>query len=194
METVSDIDHSRTHHFARPVWPLPAFNGREPGVIKRGARFPGVDLAYPRDHEHDLVGNYPNGRNGTITHFMPDSMPALAVADGVIVYAGRQMYACSVVVDHRNGWATYYANLEHMLATPTGHGRARIEHVKAGDVLGYVGSALPGEMKCLHFELWQRNDESHFEPVESVADMRAWKVLPWTDDRLSSTTTTERAA
>jgi murein DD-endopeptidase MepM/ murein hydrolase activator NlpD len=57
--------------------------------------------------------------------------------------------------------------------------------VKAGDVLGYVGSAALGEMKCLHFELWRLGEDSHFEPVESLGYMNAWRMLPWTDERLT---------
>lgn len=168
-----------------PVWPLPSLNGRDPVVIERGSKFPGLDLAYARPNETELIAKYPLGPNGTATHFMPDLLPTFCVGDGVITYAAKQSHAYALVVNHDNGWATYYANLEHMFAMPTTRRRARVERVKAGDVLGYVGSALPGEMKCLHFELWKLGDDSHFAPVESLHFMRSWHVLPWTDERMA---------
>lgn len=186
-----DLKTTNTRQLSRtpspPVWPLPSLNGRAPEVIARGPKFPGLDLAYAREHDHDLIAKYPIGANGSVTHFMPDMMPAFCVGDGVISYAGKQSHGHSLVVDHCNGWATYYANLEHMFALTTTRGRARRERVKAGDVLGYIGAAVLGEMKCLHFELWKLGEDSHFEPVESLGHMRSWRVLPWTDERLTPT-------
>lgn len=181
--TIRPLSPNSSH----PVWPLPALNGRAPHAIPRAANFPGLDLAYARAHEDELISNYPIGRNGTVTHFMPDMMPAFCVGDGVITHAGKQGHGHALVVDHCNGWASYYANLEHMFALPTKRGRAGRERVRAGDVLGYIGSAMPGEMKCLHFELWKLGDDSHFEPVESLAYMHWWRVLPWSDERLTPT-------
>jgi hypothetical protein len=74
-----------------------------------------------------------------------------------------------------------------MFALPSTRRRSRTERVKAGDVLGYIGAAVPGDMKCLHFELWKLGEDSHFEPVESLDHMRSWLVLPWTDERLTPT-------
>ena len=91
-----------------------------------------------------------------------------------------------MVVDHRNGWATYYTNLEFMFATPTDREPRRAPaRVKAGDVLGYVGAPTPGAFKCLHFELWKRDEESHFVAVDPIEEMSSWLVLPWTDERLT---------
>ncbi|HLL23854.1 MAG TPA: M23 family metallopeptidase [Kofleriaceae bacterium] len=177
-----------------PVWPLPGLNGRSPVVLDGNPKSPGVELAYRRENESDLLTIYPaGGANGSNTHFMPNLIPAYAVRDGEIIYAGKH----AIVVDHRNGWATYYANLEHVFAMPTDERpRRRPEHVKAGDVLGYIGSSAAGMLKCLHFELWKRDEEMHFNPIDPSAEMRSWLVLPWTDDRLTPTesATQKRAA
>lgn len=160
-----------TRWSARPVWPLPSLAGRDPVAIPRSPKFPGVDLAYARDDEH----------------LMPDGVPALAVTDGAITYAGKQSFGHSLVIDHGNGWATYYANLEHMLAAPTAGRRGPRERVKAGDALGYVGAALQGEMKCLHFELWRRFDAHHFEPTDdALAQMRDWRRIDLSSDTIET--------
>src|SRR5262245_29382617 len=122
-------------HGSPPVWPLPSLEGREPAIIEHETKIPGLDLAYERAHATELVATFPvDSPNGSAQHFMPSSIPAFAVADGVITYAGKQHHGYAMVIDHRNGWASYYANLEHMFARPTNRApRTRNEKVKAGD-------------------------------------------------------------
>lgn len=93
-----------------------------------------------------------------------------------------------MVVDHLNGWATYYSNLEFMFASPTSDKKARRAQarVKAGDVLGYVGGPAPDGFKCLHFQLWKRNGASQFMPVDAEPEMAMWSYVPWTDPRLTN--------
>jgi len=170
---------------APPVWPMPVLNGRSPVVIAPNPKGHGIDLAYQRANSTDLLQTYPVGTaNGTARHFMPNMMPAFAVRDGVITYAGKQAYGYAVIVDHRNGWATYYANLEFMFATPTEQRRSSAR-VKAGDVLGYVGAPAPNELKRLHFQLWKRDVECHFVPVDAISEMSGWLLTPWADARLT---------
>ncbi len=158
-----------------PVWPLPTLNGRAPSVIERDARIPGLDLAYLCD---------PN--DATKGHEMPRFVPAFAVADGEIMYAGKQAHGYALVINHNNGWATYYTNLEHMFAVPRSvRPRSRPERVKAGDVLGYVGAPSEREPRCLHFELWKLDEESHFGPADAREHLGKWLQLPWTDERFN---------
>ena len=94
--------------------------GREAVVADGDALVPGLDLAYERTDADDLVTAYPiDSENGSAKHFMPNLVPAFAVSDGVISYAGKQPHGYAIIIDHRNGWASYYANLEHMFATVT---------------------------------------------------------------------------
>ncbi len=158
-----------------PVWPLPALDGRAPSVIERDPRIPGLDLAYACD---------PN--DATKGHEVPRFVPAFAVADGEITYAGKQAYGYALIINHNNGWATYYTNLEHMFATPwSKRPRARPEKVKAGDVLGYVGAPNEGEPRCLHFELWKLDEERHFAPADAREHMSTWLQLPWSDENFN---------
>lgn len=182
---------SRSKHRSAPVWPLPSLNGRSPVVVERRSKLPGIDLAYARASGDELLATYPIGANGSMTHFMPSSMPAFAVGDGFIAYAGKQAHGHAIILHHDNGWASYYVGLEHMFAMPTSmRVRARAERVKAGDVLGYVGSAQPGAMKALHFELWKLGGENHFEPVgDTLRYMQDWLLLPWLDERLTPSET-----
>jgi len=160
--------------------------GRAPVNINDPTReHRGTELAYPRTSPHDLVMQYPPGTQaGTAEHFMPRWVPVFAIHDGAISFAGTIGQTHSVVVDHENGWASLYSNLEHMFATPTAKGGWRAS-VKAGDVLGYVGSMSTGMFRTLHFELWQRDDRCLFNDVDPTQYMDQWLLLLWTDDRLT---------
>jgi len=174
---------------SRPVWPMPMLNGRAPVVLATNPKAPGIELAYQRANTTDLLTTYPVGSvNGTARHFTPNMMPAFAVRDGEIIYAGKISHAHTVVVDHLNGWATYYSNLEFMFASPTSDKKTRRAQarVKAGDVLGYVGGPAPDAFKCLHFQLWKRNDASQFMPIDAEPEMAMWSYVPWTDPRLTN--------
>jgi hypothetical protein len=170
-----------------PVKPLADLNGRAPVALPPiGAKERGIDLAYQRNDSTDLMRTYPPGSpNGTSTHFMPTSMPAFCVGDGVVRYAGRVAHGYSIVVDHRNGWATYFGSLEHVFV-PTDRDTRRPEtRVKAGDVLGYVGSLQPGGFKCLHFELWRRDAARLFIPIDPTKFMNDWRAVAWNQDHLT---------
>jgi murein DD-endopeptidase MepM/ murein hydrolase activator NlpD len=111
---------------------------------------------------------------------MPNLTPALAVADGVITFAGNQERGHALVINHNNGWASFYSGLATLFVQATMRSRARLEHVVAGGVLGYVGDG------ALHYELWKLDDERHFEPVgDTLAHMQSWLVLPWNDNRFT---------
>ena len=117
---------------------------------------------------------------------MPTDMPAFCARDGVIRYANKIAHGYAMVIDHLDGWSTYYSNLDEMFASPTDKHRAHREaRVKAGDVLGYIGSMQPGSFKCLHFELWERDDDNQFIDVDPLPYLARWAVLPWTDARLT---------
>ena len=167
-----------------PVWPLPAFNGREPSSLPAiGTQPRGVDLAYPRLDAVEMTAKCPpDSPNGTATHFMPNMVPVFAVDDGEITYAGRLSHGYGVVIDHGNGLATYYSNLEQLAAIRTDLYRKRAQHVRAGDMIGIVGAVSAGGFKHLHFELWRRGRDHLFAPVDPKQTMTGWTVLPWRDD------------
>ena len=162
-----------------PVWPLPALNGREPVVLTRVDDKPrGIELAYPRIDAGDAASQCPPGTpNGTEAHILPAMTPALAVDDGVILFAGRLGRGYGLILDHGNGWASHYANLEALCAIRTDLYRPREQRVRAGDVVGYVGAPEPDAFKRLYFELWELDRARHFAPVDPRLRLAGWKVV-----------------
>jgi hypothetical protein len=161
-----------------PVWPLAALNGREPVVLDGNPKSRGIELAYPRVDATDAIANCPYATpSGTDTHLMPHMTAALSIDDGEITYAGRQAHGYGIIVNHNNGWASYYANLEAIVAIRTDLYRPREQYVRAGDVIGYVGSPTPGAFKRLYFELWQLDRDRHFVPVDPRPRFADWKLL-----------------
>jgi hypothetical protein len=162
-----------------PVWPLAALNGREPVVLATMGDPPrGIELAYARVGVDDAIKNCPvNSVNGTATHLMPHMTPALAVDDGEIMFAGRHGHGYGVIINHNNGWSSYYAHLEAIVAIRTDLYRPHAQYVRAGDAIGYVGAPEIGAFKRLYFELWQLDRSNFFAPVDPRARLAGSKVL-----------------
>ena|GEM_PF-1306013 len=160
------------------VWPLAAINGRAPVVLDhRRADLRGVDLAYPRTDAADAIASCPIGTPyGTVSHLMPAMTPALAIDGGEITFAGRLGHGFGIVINHGNGWASHYANLQAVVAIRTDLYRPRAQYVRAGDAIGYVGAPEPDAFKCLHFELWERDRERVFAPVDPRPHLGAWSL------------------
>ncbi len=179
-----------------PVWPLAALNGREPVVLDPIDNKPrGFELAYPRVDSADVAAQCPPGTpNGTDTHVMPQMTSALAVDGGEIVYAGRNGHGYGIIINHNNGWASYYANLDAIVAVRTDLYRPREQHVRAGDVIGYVGAPTPGEFKRLYFELWQADRTRHFIPVDPRPRFAEWKLLRHYDQFTPAPPTAQKEA
>lgn len=102
---------------------------------------------------------------------------AHAIEDGVILFAGRLGHDCGMIIDHRNGWASHYANLVTVVAIRTDLYRSREQHVRACDLIGYVGAPAPDAFKRLHFELWERDRSRCFVPVDPRPHLVGWKLL-----------------
>jgi murein DD-endopeptidase MepM/ murein hydrolase activator NlpD len=143
QQSLKEYDFLRTanfsayyHRYARPwqvnvipsLWPV---DGRlESGFGKRmdpfsgeGAVHRGVDISAP---------------SGTPVH---------AAADGVVVFASTMSgYGRVVVIDHGNGFQTYYAHLS-AFAVIAG------QEIRQGAVLGAVGSSGRTTAPHLHYEV-----------------------------------------
>lgn len=75
--------------------------------------------------------------------------PVLAVADGVVSYAGdRSGYGNTVEIDHGNGYVTRYAHNSRLV-------RRVGELVRAGDEIAKAGSTGRSTGAHVHFEVWQ---------------------------------------
>ena len=159
------------------MWPLAAINGRAPVVLEHRSDARGVALAYPRVDTTDAIETCPIGTPlGTDTHLMPAMTPALAIDGGVITFAGRLGHAFGMIINHGNGWASHYANLQSLVAIRTDLYRSREQYIRAGDTIGYVGAAEPTAFKCLHFELWERDRGRIFVPVDPRPHFATWAL------------------
>ncbi len=165
------------------VWPLAAINGRAPVVLDpAGPSQRGVELAYPRTAHDDAILSCPiSSPNGTATHILPAMTAALAIDDGEIIFAGRLGHAFGMIIDHGNGWASHYANLQAIAAIRTDLYRPRDQRVRAGDVIGYVGAPAPDAFKRLYFELWECDRDRRYVPVDPRAHLSGWKPLEHND-------------
>lgn len=80
-----------------------------------------------------------------IDYAAPSGTPIKAAADGVVVFKGwKGGYGHTVMVRHNNGIETLYA---HMSAFSTAEGT-----VRAGEIIGYVGSSGRSTGPHLHYE------------------------------------------
>ena len=160
------------------VWPLASINGRAPVVLDaQCADLRGIDLAYPRTCITDASASCPIGTpNGTIAHLMPPMTPALAIDGGEITFAGRLGQGFGIIINHGNGWASHYANLQAIVAVRTDVYRPRPQYVRGGDAIGYVGAPEPDAFKCLHFELWERDRDRVFVPVDPRPHLAGWTL------------------
>ena len=72
----------------------------------------------------------------------------LAVADGVVTFAGRHSgYGNMVDIDHGNGYMTRYAHNSENLVKPG-------QRVRSGDVVGKMGRTGRATGVHVHFEVW----------------------------------------
>jgi hypothetical protein len=147
------------------VFPVPVVGDRWPvisdgwGSKRGGDLHKGADIMYRRRHRGELVDVYPPGTpSGSLWHYMPDGIPALAAAAGAIAFAGNTRRGYSVVVRHADGWVTYYTHLSALFVPETnGWTLGGGPTVTAGQPLGVVGydPTDGNKLRHLHFELWR---------------------------------------
>ena len=115
-------------HVQPSLWPIigvlrSSFGGRADPFSGEGAFHKGIDISAP-------VGT-----------------PVHVTADGVIVSAGwSNGYGKLVVVDHGNGFQTYYAHLSRFAAVPG-------EEVNRGQVIAFSGATGKATGPHIHYEV-----------------------------------------
>jgi hypothetical protein len=177
------------------VWPLPSLDGKRPAVLVGDLHDPGVALAYEEAYAADgaMVRSLPHAPPDAF--YLPSFTPVFAVHDGTIVYAGKHASGYTIILQHGNGWMTYYGRLEHMLALETDRKRVgAAARVKAGSVIGYAGTSKPGPLRALRFELWRLDDDFGYLAIDPIRFMRRWSVIPWTEQRRCAVTSTAEHA
>lgn len=96
--------------------------------------------------------------------------PIYAAADGIVTHSGtKSTYGKLVIIDHGNGYETYYAH-QYKLACEEG------DIVEKGDLIGYVGMTGSASGNHLHFEL--RIDNDRVDPLlglGGVGDHNVWE-------------------
>ena len=119
--------------------------GKSSGALQRPV--PGRITSPFGKRRHPILG-YTRMHKGIDFHAAYGT-PILAAADGRVVRAGRAGgYGKQVRIKHEGGLMTSYS---HMSRIAAGNG----EHVKKGEVIGYVGSTGLSTGPHLHYELYR---------------------------------------
>lgn len=166
-----------------PVAPLPMLNGHAPVILIFDPRELAIELAYERFPQPGGIRVRSTTRESTL-YWIPRLTPVFAVSEGFIVYARQHTDGHTILIDHRNGWASVYSRLDHMFVTPSDRSAQRETRVAAGDLIGYVSTLRPAPLMPLRFELWRCNHNDDFEQIDPLRYIRRWRQLPWSDSRV----------
>jgi hypothetical protein len=86
--------------------------------------------------------------------------PVLATGDGVIAKASMEgNWGNLVIITHTDGYQTWYAHLK-------GFNTDENQHVKKGDVIGYVGNTGLSSGPHLHYEI--KHNGQHVNPLDFI--------------------------
>lgn len=82
----------------------------------------------------------------------PTGTPVLAVAEGMVTFAGvRSGYGDVIEIDHGNGYMTRYAHNSKLVVRPG-------QRVHVGDVVAKAGSTGRSTGSHVHFEVWYKGN------------------------------------
>jgi hypothetical protein len=161
-----------------PICPLPELYGRAPVVLVRDDDSDlGVEIAY--ESQDDPLGTRirVTTRTGLAPFYVPPYTPVLAAADGVVRFAAQHASGHRILIEHSDGWLSYYARLQQSFVVPTSR-RLTPQDVKAGQMIGHAGRVHEHPPKPMRFELWFR-DEHGYKQIDPTRLMRHWRLLRW---------------
>jgi murein DD-endopeptidase MepM/ murein hydrolase activator NlpD len=121
---------------------------------------PGWETSGYGMRRHPVLG-YTRMHRGIDFH-APYGSPIYAAADGVVTFVGRHGgHGNFVKLDNGGGLGTGYAHMSRFAVTPG-------EHVRRGEVIGYVGSTGLSTGAHLHFEVYRNGETVNPDSVEYV--------------------------
>ena len=121
---------------------------------------PGWETSGYGMRRHPVLG-YTRMHRGIDFH-APYGSPIYAAADGVVTFVGRHGgHGNFVKLDNGGGLGTGYAHMSRFAVAPG-------EHVRRGEVIGYVGSTGLSTGAHLHFEVYRNGETVNPDSVEYV--------------------------
>jgi murein DD-endopeptidase MepM/ murein hydrolase activator NlpD len=121
---------------------------------------PGWETSGYGMRRHPVLG-YSRMHRGIDFH-APYGSPIYAAADGVVTFVGRHGgHGNFVKLDNGGGLGTGYAHMSRFAVS-------RGEHVRRGEVIGYVGSTGLSTGAHLHFEVYRNGETVNPDSVEYV--------------------------
>jgi len=109
----------------------------------------------------------------------PKGTDVHAVGDAKVGFAGRRSgYGNLIILDHGNGYQTYYAHLSKIQK-----GIKAGVPVARGDLIGLVGSTGHSTAPHLHFET--RKDARYLDPFDETRELGFWLLTADEQERLA---------
>ncbi|MDZ7266826.1 MAG: peptidoglycan DD-metalloendopeptidase family protein [candidate division KSB1 bacterium] len=140
--------------------PLPTHLPAEPFAGRRGR------LPWPVDGQ--IVGHYGSYRHPVLKTITTNLGIDIAAASGTSVRsvaAGKvttitwqRGYGNLLIINHADGYYTVYTRLAEIFVNLN-------ETVAAGQLIGTVAEAPPGQQATLHFQIWQRTKEARSQDL-----------------------------
>lgn len=160
------------YHGVKKSFHLSWFGGKEKGFYDESGRLAALSfIRFPVNFSH-ISSKFSKGRKHPVygivkPHHGVDlaakmQTPIKATAEGKIIYADvKGGYGNTIMIQHNAEYKTLYAHMHHFAkASKVGH------YVKAGEVIGYVGSTGVSTGPHVHYEI--RKNNTPIDPVNSV--------------------------
>jgi len=167
--TVGEFNHENTTHHNISFDPLPSTN---PVISKPPIRKIKLDMdefkpefEWPTNSRHVTAKFGQIGRLWETTHHGIDFKgatgdPVFASADGMVeLVTTERKWGKRIILKHSNGYQTLYGHMDSL-------GVSNAQYVKAGDVIGTVGSTGQSTGPHLHFEI--RKNGRHLDPQSFI--------------------------
>lgn len=128
--------------------------------LKAPLRFDRISSRFSHARRHPILGGV--RPHYAVDYAAPEGTPVWAVADGRVVFAGwKGGYGKLVILQHRNGYQTYYGHLSRF-----GPGIREGKRVSQKEIIGYVGST--GLATGPHLDYRLSKDGKFLNPLKAM--------------------------